>query len=101
MSSEKKNRKYEKEKQPIRFLYEYTYCVDNDRITCSYRKVNARADPIVCGLAVFLAMPFLFFVLTLSKDHLILTWIFIFCAETLLCSNWALISDMLMVRVFQ
>jgi len=64
----------------------------------SYRRFNARGDPIVCGCAVILAMPFLFFVLILSKDHLVLTWIFIFVAETLLCSNWALISDMLMVE---
>ncbi len=63
----------------------------------SYRRKNPRGDPIVCGTAVILAMPFLFFVLILSKDHLVLTWIFIFVAETLLCSNWALISDMLMV----
>ncbi|CAF3251391.1 unnamed protein product [Rotaria socialis] len=64
-----------------------------------YRKINARGDPIVCGIAVLLALPFLFSVLLLSKDHLILTWIFIFIAETLLCSNWALISDMLMYIV--
>jgi hypothetical protein len=66
----------------------------------SYRKRNPRGDPIVCGVAVVLAMPFLFCVLLLSKDHLVLTWIFIFIAETLLCSNWALISDMLMVEFF-
>ena len=66
----------------------------------SYRKRNPRGDPIVCGVAVVLAMPFLFCVLLLSKDHRVLTWIFIFIAETLLCSNWALISDMLMVRIY-
>ncbi|CAF1442017.1 unnamed protein product [Adineta steineri] len=64
-----------------------------------YRKINQRGDPIVCGIAVILAMPFLFGVLLLSKDHLTLTWIFIFIAETFLCSNWALISDMLMYIV--
>ena len=64
-----------------------------------YRKYNRRADPIVCGIAVLLAMPFLFCVLLLAKDHQILTWIFIFIAETLMCSNWALISDMLMVQL--
>jgi len=64
----------------------------------SYRKRNPRGDPIVCGIAVFLAMPFLVCLLLFSKDNLILTWIFIFVAETLLCSNWALISDMLMVE---
>ncbi|CAF4358569.1 unnamed protein product, partial [Adineta steineri] len=42
-----------------------------------YRKINQRGDPIVCGIAVILAMPFLFGVLLLSKDHLTLTWIFI------------------------
>ncbi|CAF0942045.1 unnamed protein product [Rotaria sordida] len=61
-----------------------------------YRKRNPRGDPIVCGVAVLLAIPFLFCVLLLSKDYIVLTWIFIFIAETLLCSNWALITDMLM-----
>lgn len=63
-----------------------------------YRQINKRGDPIVCGTAVLLAMPFLFSVLVFSKDHLILTWAFIFIAETLLCTNWAVISDMLMVE---
>ncbi|CAF3386766.1 unnamed protein product [Rotaria sp. Silwood1] len=61
-----------------------------------YRKRNPRGDPIVCGIAVLLAIPCLFCVLLLSKDYIVLTWIFIFIAETLLCSNWALITDMLM-----
>jgi len=64
-----------------------------------YRRLNPRGDPIVCGVAVILAMPFLFTLLLFSKDKLTLTWIFIFIAETLLCSNWALISDMLMYIV--
>jgi len=64
-----------------------------------YRRINKRGDPIICGTAVILAMPFLFGVLILSKDYLVLTWIFIFMAETFLCSNWALISDMLMYIV--
>jgi hypothetical protein len=64
----------------------------------SYRRKNPRGDPIVCGTAVILAMPFLFCALILSKDHEIATWVLIFIAETLLCSNWALISDMVMVE---
>ncbi len=64
----------------------------------SYRRINPRGDPIVCGAAVILAMPFLFCALVSSRDYEVLTWIFIFIAETLLCSNWALISDMLMVE---
>lgn len=63
-----------------------------------YRRINPRGDPIVCGSAVLLAMPFLYFVIVLSNSQIILVWIFIFTAETLLCSNWALISDMLMVE---
>jgi hypothetical protein len=63
----------------------------------SYRKRNKRGDPIVCGLAVLFSVPFLVLVLLFSKDYLIITWISVFMAETLLCSNWALISDMLMV----
>ncbi|CAM4775062.1 unnamed protein product [Rotaria magnacalcarata] len=61
-----------------------------------YRKRNQRGDPIVCGVAVLVSVPFLFVALIYSKDNIILTWISIFIAETLLCSNWAIISDMLM-----
>jgi len=64
----------------------------------SYRKRNPRADPLVCGIAVVLSVPFLAAALILSEKYEILTWIFIFTTETLLCTNWALISDMLMVR---
>jgi len=45
---------------------------------------------------VILSIPFLIAVLLFSKDNLVSSWICIFMAETLLCSNWALISDMLM-----
>lgn len=63
----------------------------------SYRKRNERADPIVCGVAILIAVPFMIGVLLLSKDNIIVTWIFALVAETLLCTNWALISDMLLV----
>lgn len=61
-----------------------------------YRKRNKRADPLVCGIAVILSAPFLAATLYLSKDYPAGTWICIFITETLLCTNWALISDMLM-----
>ncbi|CAF0890824.1 unnamed protein product [Rotaria sp. Silwood1] len=61
-----------------------------------YRKRNQRGDPIVCGVAVILAIPFLFIVLIISKHSIIATWICIAITETLLSSNWAIISDMLM-----
>jgi hypothetical protein len=80
----------------------YVYLIEKMNVHLfffSYRKRNDRGDPIVCGVAVLLSLPFLFCVLILSKDNLIITWICIFIAETLLCSNWALISDMLMVEL--
>ncbi|UJR10414.1 hypothetical protein I4U23_014618 [Adineta vaga] len=61
-----------------------------------YRKRNLRGDPIVCGVAVLLSLPFLVVLLIFSKSDKITTWICIFICETLLSSNWALISDMLM-----
>lgn len=62
-----------------------------------YRKINPGGDPIVCGIGVLLAVPFLYLVLILSKKYEILAWVFISIAETLLCTNWALVADMLMV----
>ncbi|CAF1065589.1 unnamed protein product [Rotaria sordida] len=61
-----------------------------------YRKRNPRGDPIVCGVAVLLAIPFLAASIIFSKDNIIVTWICIAVTETLLSSNWAIISDMLM-----
>ncbi|CAF1015428.1 unnamed protein product [Adineta steineri] len=63
------------------------------------RKRTARADPIVCGVAVLLALPFLVALLILSKTNLWVTWAGVFISETLFCSNWALTSDMLMYIV--
>ncbi|CAF4004426.1 unnamed protein product [Rotaria sp. Silwood2] len=61
-----------------------------------YRRRNQRGDPIVCGVAILVSIPFLFILLIFSKDNIIVTWICIAIAETLLCSNWAIVSDMLM-----
>jgi hypothetical protein len=66
----------------------------------SYRQINSRGDPLVCGGGVLFAIPFLYLALIFSKDDEVVTWVLIFVAETLLCSTWALISDMLMVEFF-
>jgi hypothetical protein len=63
-----------------------------------YRKRNARADSIVSGVGVLLCLPFLLAVILFSKDNLISTWICMFFGTTCLCTNWALISDILMVK---
>lgn len=64
-----------------------------------YKKINPRADPLICALGLLVCTPFLFFALVLSRWNTIVTWILIFLGETALCLNWAIIADILLYVV--
>jgi len=64
-----------------------------------YRKVNPKADPLICGYGVFASVPFAFFAILLARDQPLLTWAFIFISITCLCLNWTLVADMLLYLV--
>lgn len=61
-----------------------------------YRKYNARADPLICSLGVFLSVPFAFLGLAIPHSTMPLSWISIFIAIVSLCVNWTLTSDILL-----
>ncbi|RWS25021.1 protein spinster 1-like protein [Leptotrombidium deliense] len=61
-----------------------------------YRKYNPRADPLVCGVGVLVSVPFAFVGILLASSVPVLTWIFVFIAVTLLCTNWSLVADILL-----
>ncbi|XP_033748854.1 protein spinster homolog 1-like isoform X3 [Pecten maximus] len=64
-----------------------------------YKKINPRADPLVCAFGLLTCVPFLFFALVLSEWYTVPTWILIFLGETMLCLNWSIIADMLLYVV--
>ncbi|KAM4697330.1 protein spinster homolog 1 [Rhinophrynus dorsalis] len=68
-------------------------------ISKRYRKVNPRADPLVCAVGLLSSAPFLFLAVCFADSSLVATYIFIFIGETLLSLNWALVADILLYVV--
>ncbi|XP_032803122.1 protein spinster homolog 1 [Petromyzon marinus] len=64
-----------------------------------YKKYNARADPLVCAFGLLSSAPFLFLSLVTAESNTTATYFFIFCGETLLCLNWAIVADILLYVV--
>uniref|UniRef100_A0A7E4UZF3 Glucuronosyltransferase n=1 Tax=Panagrellus redivivus TaxID=6233 RepID=A0A7E4UZF3_PANRE len=57
---------------------------------------SGRADPLICAIGSFVAVPFLFLGLHLIGKSAALSWICIFFSITFLCLNWAINVDMLL-----
>ncbi|XP_053550790.1 protein spinster homolog 1 [Bombina bombina] len=68
-------------------------------ISKRYRKVNPRADPLVCAAGLLSSAPFLFLAVVCAEKSLVLTYIFIFIGELLLSLNWAIVADILLYVV--
>ncbi|XP_030065293.1 protein spinster homolog 1 [Microcaecilia unicolor] len=68
-------------------------------ISKRYRKVNPRADPLVCAFGLLSSAPFLFFAVVSAEKNTIVTYVFIFLGETLLSLNWAIVADILLYVV--
>ncbi|XP_073403373.1 protein spinster homolog 1 [Dendrobates tinctorius] len=68
-------------------------------ISKRYRKVNPRADPIVCACGMLCSAPFLYLSLVFADTSLVATYAFIFIGETLLSLNWAIVADMVLYVV--
>ena len=60
------------------------------------RRYDGRADPLVCAVGIFVAVPFTLFGLVLARSITWLSWIFLFLSVTALSTNWAVVSDMLL-----
>lgn len=61
-----------------------------------FRQYDARADPIVCAVGVFVAVPMTFFGLVFARSHTSLSWLLLFLSVTALSTNWAVVSDMVL-----
>ncbi|VDD96190.1 unnamed protein product [Enterobius vermicularis] len=60
---------------------------------------SSKADPYVCSLGAFLAVPFIFSAIIMSSNYVFGTWVLIFFGVTCCCLNWAVNMDMLMSRL--
>ncbi|XP_067884439.1 protein spinster homolog 1-like [Heterodontus francisci] len=68
-------------------------------ISKRYRKVNPRADPLVCACGLLGSAPFLYLAVVTAEASTVATYVFIFFGELLLSLNWAIVADILLYVV--
>ncbi|XP_041038124.1 protein spinster homolog 1 isoform X2 [Carcharodon carcharias] len=68
-------------------------------ISKRYRKVNPRADPLVCACGLLGSAPFLYFAVVTAEASSIASYVCIFMGELLLSLNWAIVADILLYVV--
>ncbi|XP_057632034.1 protein spinster homolog 3 isoform X1 [Chionomys nivalis] len=61
-----------------------------------YKKVNPRAEPLICASSLFAAAPCLFLALILASRTLLAAYVFLALGELLLSCNWAVVADILL-----
>ncbi|XP_060060160.1 protein spinster homolog 3 isoform X2 [Erinaceus europaeus] len=61
-----------------------------------YKKVNPRAEPLICASSLFVAAPCLFLALILAPTVLLASYVFLALGELLLSCNWAVVTDILL-----
>ncbi|XP_035198994.1 protein spinster homolog 3-like isoform X2 [Oxyura jamaicensis] len=63
------------------------------------RKINNRADPLICATSMFVSALFLFIALMMAQRNITSTFIFIAFGELFLSANWAVVTDILLYVV--
>ncbi|XP_029783703.1 protein spinster homolog 3 isoform X5 [Suricata suricatta] len=61
-----------------------------------YKKVNPRAEPLVCACSLLIAAPCLYLALTLAPATFLASYVLLALGELLLSCNWALVADILL-----
>ncbi|XP_045841912.1 protein spinster homolog 3 isoform X7 [Meles meles] len=61
-----------------------------------YKKVNPRAEPLICAYSLLAAGPCLFLALILARVTLLASYVFLALGELLLSCNWAVVADILL-----
>ncbi|XP_060613629.2 protein spinster homolog 3 [Anolis sagrei] len=64
-----------------------------------YKKVNAKADPLICALGSLASAPCMYLAIMLAQDSILATYIFIALAGFFLSLNWAVVTDILLYVV--
>ncbi|ERE68811.1 putative protein spinster [Cricetulus griseus] len=62
-----------------------------------YKKVNPRAEPLICASSLFATAPCLYLALILASRTLLASYVFLALGELLLSCNWAVVADILLV----
>ncbi|NWZ21061.1 SPNS3 protein, partial [Asarcornis scutulata] len=63
------------------------------------RKINNRADPLICATSMFVSALCLFIALMMAQRSITSTFIFIAFGELFLSANWAVVTDILLYVV--
>nr|XP_027301788.1 protein spinster homolog 3 isoform X1 [Anas platyrhynchos]XP_038021704.1 protein spinster homolog 3 isoform X1 [Anas platyrhynchos] len=63
------------------------------------RKINNRADPLICATSMFVSALCLFIALMMAQRSITSTFIFIALGELFLSANWAVVTDILLYVV--
>ncbi|XP_036752021.2 protein spinster homolog 3 isoform X4 [Manis pentadactyla] len=61
-----------------------------------YKKVNPRAEPLICASSLLVAAPCLYLALTLAPTTFLASYVFLALGELLLSCNWAVVADILL-----
>ncbi|XP_045746103.1 protein spinster homolog 3 isoform X1 [Mirounga angustirostris] len=61
-----------------------------------YKKVNPRAEPLICACSLLIAAPCLYLALILAPVTLLASYVFLALGELLLSCNWAVVADILL-----
>ncbi|CAM5165018.1 unnamed protein product [Eretmochelys imbricata] len=64
-----------------------------------YKKINTKADPLICAVGMFSSAPCLYLSITLAEQSILATYIFIALGEFFLALNWAIVADILLYVV--
>ncbi|XP_024592016.1 protein spinster homolog 2 isoform X3 [Neophocaena asiaeorientalis asiaeorientalis] len=62
-----------------------------------YKKVNPRAEPLICAASLLTAAPCLYLALILAPTTLLASYVFLALGELLLSCNWAVVADILLI----
>lgn len=61
-----------------------------------YKKVNSRAEPLICASSLLAAAPCLYLALILAPTTLLASYVFLALGELFLSCNWAVVADILL-----
>nr|XP_023420780.1 protein spinster homolog 3 isoform X2 [Cavia porcellus] len=62
-----------------------------------YKKVNPRAEPLICASSLLATAPCLYLALVLAPTTLVASYVFLALGELLLSCNWAVVADILLL----
>ncbi|XP_045149265.1 protein spinster homolog 3 [Echinops telfairi] len=61
-----------------------------------YKKVNPRAEPLICASSLLATAPCLYLAFVLAPTTLLASYVFLALGELLLSCNWAVVADILL-----